>query len=185
MNAAQMAKLQRKVAKQVSAKFAKEDEERLNAERELEAEIRSNIIELQKLHEKRGVCVCAHDHVLYALRDDTGEFYVLPMEESDLQFHGMQCVSAKNGKTYYMSTEQGHAEQARLMKWVASKYGAIRYGLVAQAKEDVRKKVNGLFMLGGVMEEFRKEFPTKSVFDLKTAVEAMDMMLGAKHVRGT
>jgi len=40
-------------------------------------------------------------------------------------------------------------------------------------------------MLGGVMEEFRKEFPTKSVFDLKTAVEAMDMMLGAKHVRGT
>lgn len=175
MNEAQIRKLQNKVAKEVSSKFAeKEKQERALLASNLK-EMTSEMKRLEALHPNRGACHCVWEGWVYLLRK--GVTTKVVVADSDM-IQTLERVSASPGKSYYMFSESDFKENKEFMDWVVEHYPTIKISLVqANKSEDAGKRLAGMAVLGGLYQDMAKKFPKRTPLDLRDGIQALDMLL--------
>lgn len=181
MNAAQIQKLQNKVAKVVSKEFAeKEKQERIALDESMK-EMMSSMKELEAKFPKRGPCYCTWDGWIWTLRKDTPTRLV-KLSEFQEELSSMELVVTDSGMTgrelYYMLSEETFKENSEFMKWISEHYAEFKIALVkANKSEQPTDRLIGMSILGGLYQEMNQKFPKRTPMDLKEGLQAMDILL--------
>lgn len=177
MNAAQIKKLQNKVAKVVDKKFKEKEAQEQAATAEKMKVMASEMKGLETKFPNRGPCNCVCDGWIWLLRKGIPE-RACRLSSSQEEIRQMECISRSSGKSYYMFSEEVFKENTEFMNWVAGHYAEFKMSLFkANKSEDLHERMTHMLVLGGLHQEMTQKFPKRTPIDLKAGLQAMDMVL--------
>lgn len=161
LNHAQIEKLKKKVAKEVSVKIkVREDEEAKRKEA-----ILNQILLIQKENPGRHSCICVYQGCIWYA--DKERLKLLPVQ---INLKDFDLVEKMGDQSYYLLNPVVSKEHDEIMDWLKENYATIKINAKA-------KNLVSMLTLGTVAEDFQKKFPTKSMLDLIEYVKAMDSLI--------
>ena len=172
LNDAQIKKLQNKVGKKVNADIqAREEKEK---QRVLSAmiDMRKNIQELQKVNSDRGSCLALWEGKFYKLNSRTNkvEFIIVTIKERIL----LDEPIYQNGKKYYFVKKEVYENNKKITEFMSKHYAIMR---MASVQPNFAGNLQNVMMLGGIFEEFKKEFPESDMLEFIQIFKTYDAMV--------
>lgn len=174
LNDAQMAKLRKRVSKEVTIKMEKKDEE-YNAKKDTIAR-RIKMVEAE--NPNRGKCQCIWGGLVYFEREN--KLQACPWICSKDIRKSMQLVEmvgkgSPDEQSYYMYSEESYKEMNDISEWMKENYAFIKmYQAGATNENTSKKRLNSVLGLSGVFEKFQEKFPDKSMLDFIEWFKAFD-----------
>lgn len=172
MNAAQIAKLRRKVDTQVSAKVKKRDAE----EQEKKDAIYRTLVLLQYEHPDRGAAVASYKGCPYCIVDGVLTNAGL-LNNQDFELMEVSSKGTPDEVRYWFFKPEVYKAQTKLNDWMIKNWSSIR---ILKSQVDRTKGVEALTamsQLGGIFAEFTSEFPNISIVEFMQTYHAVDQYL--------
>lgn len=175
MNAAQIAKLQKKVAAEVSAKSKKRDAE----EQAKKDAIYRTVELLTKKYPDRGAVIAVYQGVGYCKLD--GRLIPAGLAPNAQEFKNEFELIERNALidvSYWLLRPEIYKEQKVFMDWFVKHYAEIKI-LTKQVelKKDGIETLSSLHRMGGIFEDFQKTFPAKSMIDFIEGFKMVDRLM--------
>lgn len=170
LNAAQMAKLQKKVAKEVDVKIkAREEEERKRKE-----SIKNMILFLEKENPERGACLCYYYGITYyvELKSKALRAVPIPPDFNDCDLMDARGKGKIDEELYYMIKPEIAKENDEILEWLKENYALVKI-YSSKAREDISYALG----LGTIYEKFQEKFPKKTMLDLISYIKMMDRII--------
>lgn len=170
MNAAQIRKLQNKVAAKFSAKHDKEEAKK-QAKKDA---IHREIDRIEKANPGKGVCIATHKREVYCRHPFNVSF-----NEIEFSFDVVE-VSERNTSNevrYWLLKPEIYKEHDEILNWFKNNYATIKMIMHSVNTKDGMAKLSSLHHMGGVFEDFQKKFPTKTMLDFIQYFKTMDRLM--------
>lgn len=176
MNKAQVAKLQKKVAREHESKKQKEAK-KLNEEKR---RITQQILHIEKDNHLRGNCVCCWNGIPYHVIN--GKLTVAkPLVDFDLEKDPAFDVIFVRSSTekYYLMAEDKYKQIAAIRKWFTDNYAILRIAVLNSSRSDIpaKERLDAIYTLGALSQEFLDKFPSLTRLDFIQMYKTYDNLI--------
>lgn len=179
-NAAQIAKIQKKVGKKVDVELEKRyEKERKEKIRNL-IFIRNTINSIQKEYPDRGACFCIWNNIVYYVDKDTNKTESFcDIKPADIESRkDVELVTIKRDKKFYQVSEEQARIDREIFKWFSEKYADIliaKTSIDRRNEEDPKMIFSSVMRLGYLTEEFQEKFG-KSLVEFSEYFKSFDKL---------